>query len=936
MLPFKPTKQLKCPETGAEFAFPFPPYDIQLDLMKSLYTVLGNGGIGIFESPTGTGKSLSLTCGALSWLKDYERAVDEELCTKIDGLRKDIAALEKENEVSADWITGQYHVMGHRKELDELQGFRTAVEEYRKRLVAMKDKAVLLKKHWITAKDAANDGVLRQDIAHQDVILDEDAFLLADDSGGSDEELESNRHEVDAERYRPVQMIFCSRTHSQLSQLVGEVKGTQHATDLRLMSLASRQSLCINPEVRKLKSNTLINERCLELLKKGGKGRSDSKEEGGSKKRRKVAQSCPFYNQRAIEGLKNGCLFEVTDIEDLVKAGKREKACPYYASRAATPDAQMLMVPYQLILHRRTRQQSGIDLRDSVLIIDEAHNLLDTIAAIHSQELSRGQLQQVKMQLAAYKARYFARFTTKNLLRINQLIFMATRLEKMLSCDSKSTEASQATTSGSARSSRMIATHDLLLDSDIFNLDLVDILSFCERSRLAQKVHGYAQSAPPAQLLAHASGPLAGRPKVGGPSKAVTSGLKSLLKTLEEEKERKMSSKQKGRQGKPASDSVAEVAASEQENGATKPPTENAIRPLISFLECFIEDGGGDGRVLLTFDPKDPSQSSMKYLLLNPGARFEEIVQSCRSVVLAGGTMQPTEELTEQIFRNCPERVTIKSYPHVVPRDAVCPIALARGPTGKDFLFNYANRQCPQLLDELESTLINLCAIVPHGVVVFFSSYEYLDQFWKRLEASGNRARLEARKRMFREPRSTGQVERTLAEYGVAAKSSTGALLFSVVGGKLSEGLNFSDELGRCVVVIGMPYPNRTSPELAERMRYLDRTLTQGSAPSAGSEYYENLCMKAVNQCIGRAVRHIRDYAAVVLLDVRYCSGVRIRRKLPIWITERMVYTDRYGLAHGTLVKFFRNHNANRVTATSEEGKGNFGEEEAANKKDQT
>ncbi|XP_052869609.1 ATP-dependent DNA helicase DDX11 [Anopheles cruzii] len=918
MAPFKPTKQLKCPETGAEFAFPFPPYDIQLDLMKSLYTVLSNAGIGIFESPTGTGKSLSLTCGSLSWLKDYERAVDEELCTKIDGLRKDIAALEKDNEASSDWITGQYNVMGRRKELDELQHFRSAVEEYRKRLVAMKDKAVLLKKHWITAKDAASDGVLRQDIAHQDVILDEDEFLLADDSGGSDEELESNRHEVDAERYRPVQVIFCSRTHSQLSQVVGEVKGTQHVADLRLMSLASRQSLCINPEVRKLKSNSLINERCLELQKKGGKGRSDSKEAGGSKKRRKVAQSCPFYNQRAIEGLKNGTLFEVPDIEDLVKAGKREKACPYYASRAAIPDAQVLMVPYQLILHRRTRQQSGIDLRDSVLIIDEAHNLLDTIAAIHSQELSRGQLQHVKTQLAAYKARYFARFTSKNLLRINQLIFVATRLEGLLSCDSKSAEA--------GRSSRMIATHDLLLDSDIFNLDLVDILSFCERSRLAQKVHGYAQSAPPAQLLAQASGPLAGRPKVGGSSKAITSGLKSLLKTLEEEKERKMSSKQKGRRGKSTTgDRVAEVAASEQENGATsapQPPTANAIRPLIAFLECFIEDAGGDGRVLLTFDPKDPSRSCMKYLLLNPGARFEEIVQSCRSLVLAGGTMQPTEELTEQIFRNCPERVTIKSYPHVVPLDAVRPIALARGPTGKEFLFNYANRQCPQLLDELQSTLINLCSIVPHGVVVFFSSYEYLDQFWKRLEASGNRARLEARKRMFREPRSTGQVEQTLADYGLAAKSAAGALLFSVVGGKLSEGLNFSDELGRCVVVVGMPYPNRTNPELAERMRYLDRTLTQGPS-SAGSEYYENLCMKAVNQCIGRAVRHIRDYAAVVLLDARYCSGVRIRRKLPMWITERMVYTDRYGLAHGSLVKFFRDHKVNLRAETSEKGKDN-------------
>ncbi|XP_053679591.1 ATP-dependent DNA helicase DDX11 [Anopheles nili] len=901
---FKPDKQLCPPENGSDFAFPFVPYDIQLDFMKSLYTVLHNRGIGIFESPTGTGKSLSLTCGALTWLKDYDRLVVKELGASIERLRIEIARLEKENEVSNDWITGQYNAMGQREELGELNNVKASLEDFQKYLLKMKDNAVLEKMHWMRPKDNA----LKEEPLHRDVTIDEDEYLIPESSDNSDEELEANRPlEADSNRYQPTQIIFCSRTHSQLAQVVGEVKETQHARDLRLMSLASRQSLCINPDVQKLKTNTLINERCLELQKNGSKNKA-STSDGNSKKRRKLIQSCPYYNQRAIEGLKNATVFEVPDIEDMVKGGKRVKACPYYASRAAIPDAQVLMVPYQMILHRRTRQQSGIILKDSILIIDEAHNLLDTISAIYSQEIRLQQLSQAKLQLSAYKARYFSRFTTKNLLRINQLIFIATRLAKLLSNDDKP--------SSTARSSRILPTQDLLLEGDIFNLNLSEILAFCERTRIAQKVHGFAQSSPPELLNQNAASV---RPKVGMSSKSATSGLKSLLKTLEDDSKRKK--QKKGRTG--AKQAVEEVAESSQENDTqtqSQQPTVNVIRPLLNFIESLTDDWGDDSRVLFSFNEKDASQSSMKYLLLNPGSRFQEIIQSCRSVILAGGTMQPVEELTTQTFHDYQDRITIKSYPHVVPKDAVFPIALARGPTGKEFLFNYSNRQNPELLLELQSTLLNICQVVPNGVVVFFSSYDYLEVFYRKLEDSGNRARLEERKKIFREPRTSGSVERTLVEYGRAARSSTGAVMLSVVGGKLSEGLNFSDELGRCVVVVGLPYPNRTSPELTERMRYLDKSLAMQvtTGTSAGSEYYENLCMKAVNQCIGRAVRHIKDYAGVILLDTRYCTSERIRRKLPAWISEQMQCVDRYGQAHGKLVKFFREHKTIREVETTE------------------
>jgi chromosome transmission fidelity protein 1 len=72
--------------------------------------------------------------------------------------------------------------------------------------------------------------------------------------------------------------------------------------------------------------------------------------------------------------------------------------------------------------------------------------------------------------------------------------------------------------------------------------------------------------------------------------------------------------------------------------------------------------------------------------------------------------------------------------------------------------------------------------------------------------------------------------------------------------------------LARLVVVVGLPYANRNDDELKERMSYIARCSREKDAAEL---FYETLCMRAVNQSIGRAIRHRLDHAAIVLLDER-------------------------------------------------------------------
>jgi len=275
--------------------------------------------------------------------------------------------------------------------------------------------------------------------------------------------------------------------------------------------------------------------------------------------------------------------------------------------------------------------------------------------------------------------------------------------------------------------------------------------------------------------------------------------------------------------------------------------------------------------------------------------------------------MSPISATVKQLFPDVDiNRIRTFSCGHVIPPSNILAITVQRGPRGGQMEFRFQNREDQALFSELGQLLLNLVSVVPAGMVVFVSSYSALDTVRRLWTADKTLEKIGLRKKVFYEPTETSEVDAVLRDYGNEIQQSrglnkrNGALLMAVVGAKLSEGLNFTDDLARAVVMVGLPYPDASSSELKERLKYVSNLSKQGGETGdAGRELYENLCMNAVNQSIGRAIRHQRDWASLVLVDTRY-SLPRIRHKLPSWISSGVKVTGTFGETMRTLGEFYK------------------------------
>ncbi len=453
-------------ETRLDFsAFPFEPYEVQKSLMNSMFGCMEAGNVGVFESPTGTGKSLSIIFACLTWLRHQEETIQrkelEEEKTELVEIRA-----KKDN---LDWLssalTGSTVIHessnGDEKKAKALKKINIMMDRIRSgddirlkfRPKHQTSKSSISSSLLCDNNSSSGSGPMKTsadcdeiDFALNNYDSDEDTKRKSGfGSGDSCDEEEEDADDVNDFDCLP-QILYCSRTHSQISQFVNEIKKSSFR-GIRCVVLGSRRNLCINPSVKRLHTDSAISEECLRLqrTKKSvakseksslpsvgvGVGVKASRRTSNDRRSSADTSTCRFHNQGEkdlMEVILNG----PRDIEDLVTVGHDLHSCPYYASRKAVRFAQVICMPYSMLMSAEARVSLGIRLRGNVVVVDEAHNLVEADNEMHSAEIWADDLRNSIFALSSYLERFRTVLYGRNVYYISLLDSVLTMIGRFM------------------------------------------------------------------------------------------------------------------------------------------------------------------------------------------------------------------------------------------------------------------------------------------------------------------------------------------------------------------------------------------------------------------------------------------------------------------------------------------------------------------------
>lgn len=484
----------------------------------------------------------------------------------------------------------------------------------------------------------------------------------------------------------------------------------------------------------------------------------------------KHGKSCYFYhgvhkisNQQTLQHLQG--MSRAWDIEELVSLGRKLKACPYYTARELIEDADIVFCPYNYLLDSQIRETMDIKLKGQVVILDEAHNIEDCARESASYSVTEVQLRFARDELDSLINGNIRKKSHEPLRDVcyNLINWLETNSKHLVE---RGYESSCKIWSGNEM---LLNLYRMGITTATFPVLQRHLSAVLQKEEKVTPIHGKEEAI---QI-----------PIISASTQVVLKGLFMVLDYLF------------------------------RENSRFADDYKVAIQQTYSWTnQIAIFDKTG---VLAV--PKNKKHSRQKigvnalnFWCLNPAVAFSDINDKVRTIVLTSGTLSPLKSFSSELGVTFSIQLEAN---HVISNSQVWVGTVGSGPKGRNLCATFQHTETFEFQDEVGMLLLSVCQTVSQGILCFLPSYKLLEKLRERWIFTGLWHSLESVKTVIAEPQGGEKTDfdELLQVYYDAIKfkgEKDGALLIAVCRGKVSEGLDFSDDNARAVITVGIPFPN--------------------------------------------------------------------------------------------------------------------------------
>lgn len=252
------------------------------------------------------------------------------------------------------------------------------------------------------------------------------------------------------------------------------------------------------------------------------------------------------------------------------------------------------------------------------------------------------------------------------------------------------------------------------------------------------------------------------------------------------------------------------------------------------------------------------AESYTKLVYLSKNSKFEaycmdpslatDIVNLCHSSFHISGTLKPLDEYRDSLGLS--KNTSIASFPSPFSKENLKIFYVTDVSTKYEELL-----KDEKIIEKLENYVIKICNSVEKNIVVFFPSFKLMEKFLD------DGILFHFNKQFFLEEQGISQ--KKLMKRIEKFKAEGNAVLFSVIGGRVSEGIDFPGRQLEVVVIVGIPYPKPTAKQRALQ-HYYDVKFNKGWEYTVHAPTTRKLL-----QSIGRLIRDEEDRGVAVILDKR-------------------------------------------------------------------